>query len=205
MHKLRSLDWMRGQMSRWKLATLFIVVVVALSGAAIAHSLSGPNAQLLTQDRLYGGGGTDPGCFVPDISFCRTTFINFAIDAHATGTGQAAYGDYVYGPPTGPTHVQITCLAVDGVNAAVGGVIVASTNAAFVGDRTVTFFVDNGTDFFGGDFVSPNYTFLPSETTGLPAGFPYVCPSPDTGAPAAGVVRSFLPISRGDIVIQDAS
>jgi hypothetical protein len=98
-----------------------VLVVVALAGAALAYSSDGPNAQLVGQDRLYGGGGTDPGCFVPDIGFCRTGETNFAIDAHATRSGQAAYGDQV-----GVEQKQVTCLAVDGNNAAVGGVIVSS-------------------------------------------------------------------------------
>jgi len=37
----------------------------------------------------------------------------------------------------------------------------------------------------------------------LAGWFSYVCPSPDVGDPAFGLVRSFIPISRGDIVVQD--
>ena len=43
----------------------------------------------------------------------------------------------------------------------------------------------------------------PQRSARWPAGFPYVCPSPDVGDLAFGLVRSFIPISRGDIVVQD--
>jgi hypothetical protein len=179
-------------------AVAIFVVIAALLGAGLAYSTDGPNAKLVHQDRIYGGGGTDPGCFVPDIGFCRVVQTNFAIDAHGTATGHAAYGDY--GSPN-----QITCLSVDGNNAVVGGVIVSSpANPSRVGWVFAIFYVDNGTPAFGGDFVSPLYAG-PPDPGGWPPGFPYVCPSPDTGAPAFGLTRSFLPISRGDIVIQDAT
>jgi hypothetical protein len=186
--------------SGWKRALpLVLSLGLVLAVAGYAYSSGGPNAQLVGQDRIWGGGGTEPGCFVPDIGFCRPVPTNFAIDAHATGTGQAAYGDMV----VANTQVQITCLAVDGQNAVVGGVITASpARPEFVGDFIAQFYVDNGTLESGGDLQSPFYVLEPNTDT-LPAGFPNVCPSPDTGAPAFGLVRSFIPISRGDIIVQD--
>jgi hypothetical protein len=176
------------------------LALVALAIAGFAYSSGGPNEQLVHQDRLYGGGGTEPGCFVPDIHFCRPVRTNFAIDAHANQDGNAAFGDYL----SGAGHNQVTCLAVHGSNAVVGGITVSSPNPANVGSFFATFYVDNGTPAFGGDLVSPHYVG-PPDPSGWPAGFPYVCPSPDTGAPAFGLFRSFIPISRGDIVVQDAN
>ena len=181
-----------------------LIVVLAVTaalggGAATAFSDGGPNAQLVQQDRLYGGGGTDPGCFVPDIGFCRPSPTNFAIDAHARGTGEVAFGDVV---GTGGAR-QITCLAVDGHNAVVGGIITsAPARPDTVGGLFAQFFADNGTIDFGGDGVSPFY-INPADPALWPQGFPYRCPSPDTGAPDFGLIPSFLPIVRGDIVIQD--
>lgn len=196
--KLRLLSPHRRWSRRWKLAILGVVAIGALAVAGFAYSSGGPNAQLVSQDRLYGGGGTDPGCFVPDIGFCRTGQTNFSIDAHATGTGQAAYGDVM----GGGHHDQVTCLGVDGENAVVGGVIVSSPDPSRVGWLFAIFYVDRGTPGSGElDLVSPGYSGPPS---GWPPGFPYVCPSPDTGVPEFGLIRSFLPISRGDIVVQDA-
>jgi hypothetical protein len=68
----------------------------------------------------------------------------------------------------------------------------------------VEFYVDNGTLDSSGDFISPFYVG-PLKPGDWPLGFPYVCPSPDAGAPAFGLFASFLPIARGDVVVQDAS
>jgi hypothetical protein len=181
---------------RWKLVLLPALVLAALAIASLAYSSGDPNEQLAHQDRLYGGGGTEPGCFVPDIGFCRPGSTNFAIDAQASKSGNAASGDYV----NAVVHNQVTCLAVHGKNAVVGGIIVSSTDPSRIGSFFATFYVDNGPPGSGGDLVSPNYG-----GPTWPPGFPYVCPSPDTGAPAFGLIRSFLPLSRGDIVVQDAN
>jgi len=185
---------------RWKLALLPVVGLAALAIAGFAYSSGGPNAQLAAQDRVYGGGGTEPGCFVPDIGFCRPSSTNFAIDAHAGQDGNAASGDYV----NATSHNEVTCLAVHGKNAVVGGISVSAANPANVGSYFATFYVDNGPAGSGADLVSPNYVG-PADPANWPPGFPYVCPSPDTGAPAFGLVRSFIPVSRGDIVVQDAN
>jgi hypothetical protein len=77
----------------WKPSFTLVLATAALAVAGYAYSSDGPNAQLVGQDRVWGGGGTEPGCFVPDIGFCRLSPNDFAIDAHATRTAQAAYGD----------------------------------------------------------------------------------------------------------------
>src|SRR5205823_962881 len=106
----------------------------------LAYSSGGPNEQLAHQDRLYGGGGTEPGCFVPDIGFCRPSRTDFAIDAQASPDGNAGAGDY----GNAGIHYQVTCLAVHGRNAAVGGIAVSASNPANVGTLFVAFYVDNG-------------------------------------------------------------
>jgi hypothetical protein len=174
------------------------LALAALTAAGLAYSSGGPAAQLDAQTRLYGGGGTDPGCFVPDIGFCRTGPTDISVDAHATGNGQAAYGN-LNGRAGG--RERVTCLAVDGNKASVGGVITADANPAAVGALFLMFFVDNGAS--GVDLASPLYN-APAGAGNWPAGFPYVCPSPDTGAPSFGLLPSFIPIVRGDIIVQDA-
>ena len=188
-------------MNRKRIAVVLVAVAGTLGGASLAYSTDGPNAKLVHQDRIYGGGGTEPGCYLPDINFCRPGPTDFAIDAHATGNGHAAYGDVVFLT----RHEQVTCVAVAGSNAVVGGIFVSDPDPSRVGWLFVQFFVDNGTFAFGGDFASPQYIGPAEPSSGWPRGFPYVCPSPDTGAPDFGMIRSFLPISRGDIVIQDAT
>ncbi len=191
---------------RWK----FVVpglLLGALVIAGYAYSSGRPNAQLVPQDRLYGGGSTDPGvCFVPDIGFCRPLATNLGIDAHATGDGQAAYGDISQGSPGfRDSHYQVTCLRVHGQNAVVGAVIVSSSDPSIVGWLGLTWYVDRGTPALGDrDLMSPTYSgFLANG--GWPPGFPNVCPSPDEGVPALGFFRSFAPITHGDIVVQDGN
>jgi hypothetical protein len=181
-----------------RLLVVLAVIAALAGGAAAALSDGGPNAQLVSQDRLYGGGGTDPGCFVPDIGFCRIGSTDFSVDAHATGSGHAAYGDLLFGA----NHIQVTCLAVDGSKAAVGGIIVSSANSAINGYLGLFFFVDGGPPNAHLDQVSPFYNG-PADPSGWSAGFPYVCPSPVTGDPALGIFASYIPVVRGDIVVQD--
>jgi hypothetical protein len=97
-------------------------------------------------------------------------------------------------------HFQITCLAVDGHNAVVGGTLVSSSNPSLFAE----YLVDRGTLAFGDrDLVSPAYGG-PAGPGNWPPGFPFVCPSPDTDAPAFGLIRSFVPLTHGDIVVQDS-
>jgi hypothetical protein len=183
---------------RRKLVVLGLALVGALAVAGFAYSTGGPNAQLANQDRLYGGGGTDPGCFVPDIGFCRPIPTNFSVDAHAAGNGQAAFGDMVIGT----IHVQITCLSVVGSKAAVGGIVVGAPDPAQIGSLQLMFLVDGGAPGSGLDLTSPRYVGPAGPAGGWPPGFPYSCPSPD-GVPALGFFASYLPIVRGDVVVQD--
>jgi hypothetical protein len=201
---MRRVFGLGGASRQWKVAVLSAAIVGTLAIAGIAYSTGGPNAQLVSQDRIYGGGQTDPGCFVPSINFCRPLPVNFAIDAHATGTGQAAYGDYTNGAPGfRDFHGQITCLAADGQNAVIGGITVSSSDPSIVGNLFAEFFVDRGTPSFGDrDLQSPLYSGS-ADPSGWPPDFPYVCPSPDTDAPNFGLIRSFLPIAHGDIVVRD--
>jgi hypothetical protein len=188
-----------GASHRWKVAVLFGTAMVALGIAGLAYSTIGPNARLVHQDRLFGGAGTDPGCFVPDIGFCRKNPTDFAIDAHATGGDHAAYGDVV-GRNGGRS--EVTCLAVDGQNAVVGTRIVSSPDPSQVGVLQLTYYIDNGPGQL--DQISPSYS-NPDEPGLWPRGFPHRCPSPDVDTPEFGLIRSFIPISRANIVIQDGS
>jgi hypothetical protein len=98
---------------KWFAAALIAVAAVIVS-ATIASATSGPNAQLVTQNRVYGGGHftISPG----DVR-------NFAIDAHTQGGGGPAYGNIEYGSPGFHLNTQVTCLKVVGNTATVGGII----------------------------------------------------------------------------------
>lgn len=187
-------------------AMLVVALLAALSASAVALSNGGSNAKLANQDRLYGGGSSGPGCFVPDIGFCLSGTRNFAVDAHSTSHGTAASGDLTFGAPGGhDQHAQITCLAVRGDKAVVGGIITQADRPALVGAWVAMLFQARGTPAFGErDLASPLYLQTPDPAQN-PPGFPYVCPSPDAGAPAFGISPSYLPVTGGDIVVQDAT
>src|SRR5262249_33019623 len=190
-----------------KLGLVALAALGTLAIAGFACAAGGPTEQLGGQDRVYGGGQTDAGvCFVPDIGFCRPLPFNFAIDAHASGDGQAAYGDFTNGAPGfRDVHDQVTCLRVHGRNAVVGGIAVSSSDPSVVGGYFAEYFIDRGTPSFGDrDLESPVWTGAP-DPSGWPPRFPSVCPSPDESNTQFGLLRSFAPITHGDIVVQDGA
>jgi hypothetical protein len=173
---------------------LFVTLLAfgALAGAGLAYSAGGRNAQLVREDRVYGGGTFDT----------RT----FAIDAHADSHGKAAFGSIEY---AGPDHFQdeeVTCLAVDGDKAAVGGIVTRADRPEVVGMWALMFLDDGGNPTSGtADGSSLQYISPAGPTGGWPAGFPNVCPSPDAGVPSLGLVPAYLPFAGGDVVVQDSS
>jgi hypothetical protein len=176
-------------------------IAAALGGAAYAWSTGGPNAQVANQDRVFGGG-TFAGCST-DGAVCIPNTRSFSIDAHASSSDHAAYGDMWYGAPGGnDQHAQITCIATDAGKAVVAGVVDQATRPAILGDRVLVFFDDRGTPAAGGDESSLLDLTAPGDVR-QPAGFPYVCPSPDNGAPYTSTPPSFFRLD-GDVSVHDA-
>jgi hypothetical protein len=165
----------------------------ALVIAGVAYSAGGPNAQLASQTRVYGGGS-----FVgPDLPVGLQR--NFAVDAHANG--QAAYGDIEYGGGSHFQHEQVTCLAVSGNRATIGA-IVTQADRPIVGNLVLMVLTDNG----------PATSATPDASTlqeggpagpGWPAGFPSVCPSPSAAVAMFGL--SDFPLNGGNVVVQNAT
>jgi hypothetical protein len=180
-------------MKRWLLLAL-VAGAAGLAAAGFARSAGSPNAQLTHEDRLYGGGGTNKDCFVPDIGFCRLANVDFAVDAHADDGDHAAYGNL---EASGAPQRSITCLRVDGGNAVVGGFTPTSPTPSL----WLQYFVDGRPA--GEDLVSPLYV-NPDDPADWPAGFPYVCPSAVDGVTSLGLFRSFIHVVRGNVVVQDA-
>jgi hypothetical protein len=97
--------------------------------------------------------------------------------------------------------MKVTCLRVEGNKAAVGGIIESGPDAGF---WYVRYLVDRGGP---GDSVRDLASPLDIDAAGSsywPAGFPYTCPSPTTGWPAAGP-PIYREVDEGDIVVQDAA
>lgn len=188
-----------------RIAVVIAVLVAALGGTTLARSTSGPNAKLAQQDRVYGGGTFGPGCFVPDGTLCIDNTRSFSIDAHAAADGSAAYGDIWYGNPGGQDqHAQITCLAVHGAKAVVAGIIDQATRPSILGWWVVFYYDDRGTPARGEPDLASLGFFGPPDPAQQPAGFPYVCPSPDTGAPYSSTPPGYLPLTGGDVAVADA-
>lgn len=183
-----------------RLLIIVAAIVVALGGATYALSTGGPNAQLAQQDRVFGGGSFGPGCSNDGV-FCLQDSRSFSVDAHASSSGEAAYGDIWYGAPGGnDQHAQVTCLGVDGGRAVVAGIIDQATRPSILGWWVVFFYDDRGTPAQGVDRASLG-SFGPPDPAQQPAGFPYVCPSPDTGAPYTDTPPSFFTL-KGDVSVR---
>lgn len=184
-----------------RMIVVVAVIATALGGAAYGGSTGGPNAQLGNHDRVFGGG-TLSGCST-DGAFCIPNTRSFSVDAHASSSDHAAYGDIWYGAPGGnDQHAQITCIGTDAGKAVVGGVVDQATRPAILGDRILIFFDDRGTPAAGGDASSLLDLTAPGDVQ-QPAGFPYVCPSPDTGAPYMSTPPSYFQLD-GDVSVHDA-
>ena len=180
--------------SGWKLALLLAIAIGALAVGGFAYSADGPNAQLVGQDRAYGGGTYQPGN--------TTQPRNFAIDAHASGA--AAYGNVEYaGAAVGAfREEQVTCLSVVGNKATIGGVINASNNPAFVGLFFLWVVQDNGSPSSGTPDTAAFQALGPASDPTWPSGFPHSCPTPDNAINTFQL--DLFPLSGGDIVVQQA-
>ena len=178
-------------------AAASIAVIALLVAATLASATSGPNAQLVTHNRVYGGGQFTVS---PEAGSLR----NLAIDAHAQGA--TAYGDIEYASPFHWQHEQVTCLKVVGNTATVGAVITQADRPEIVGWFVLWVVQDNGNPLSAtpdaATFQVPGPD--PGLTGGWPnAGFPYVCPSPDTATSFFGL--TYLPLNGGDLVVQNAA
>jgi hypothetical protein len=180
---------------KWFAAALIAVAAVIVS-ATIASATSGPNAQLVTQDRVYGGGQfTNP--FDGSVR-------NFAIDAHAQGGGSgAAYGNMEYGSPGFHINTQVTCLKVVGNTATVGGIITDTDLPGSTGWALLWIVRDNGNPESATPDAATFQSRGPLDDPTWTAGFPYVCPSPDTATSLFGL--SYFPLNAGDFVVQNSA
>jgi hypothetical protein len=169
-------------------AALTAVAAVVVSAAAAGSSSNGP-----PQIRVYGGGNVGPGhCTDGPTPFCSQSLREFSLLAIRDPNENVTYGTF---STDNGTVVRVTCIAVSGNVAEVGGVTVQSPNPSFVGGPTWTFFRDSGpTGANPRDGISPTFFDLPS------AGKP-TCSSNDAASNAFGL--GFFPLTNGDIAIQN--
>lgn len=182
-----------------RLATISVAVVALTTVVAVAAGvgLAGPSAR--PQDSLYGGGRHAGGgaCTDGTIPFCPPNSREFSVDAHANAAGRGASGTLEYGvPETGNVLVSgdVTCLAVDGDRAVIGGRV---NEGPSTGSGFTMQFEDRGRPGSATrDRVSPVFLLAPEEE---PPGFPRTCPPFDDDVGDVG----FFSQTYGDVAVDD--
>ena len=159
------------------------MAIVAVATSSGASSNAGP------RDALWGGGHFR--WYLGDLAFERDMSINVEL-----GHFGDADGSFVYGNNGSNGSINsVSCLAVSGNHAVIGGVTQA-------GIKYLVYAIDNGTPASGvRDQITPVLQPDAADLAQLPEGFPKVCPSPDTvlgGFP-------YSDLTGGDIVIRDVS
>lgn len=145
---------MKTELSRTILPLAVLAIVAACSGAP-----TGPGSGTTRSDRFTSGepnldargpvthhvtlGGADICEAVNQPTGCDANFSLVATE-YADGTVRGQWHDQFSGGRG--VHVDITCLAVNGNEAVVGGIVKNSTSSVFeIGDSVLTAVVDNGT------------------------------------------------------------
>jgi hypothetical protein len=175
------------------------VAAVACSSAAAAV-VAGEGSSTVA---FAGGIGTfGPGCTInsPTVPFC--TRFPFAFQVFATGTSSGgAIGSFTRrNMITGGTFAgRVTCLRIDGPDAAVGGMLTRVPSPGGPGDL-VPFGLVLHDGRSTADWVGPLMVFPPNDPTWplLPPGFPAVCPTP-----SPLLTAGYFPLTSGGTLVHD--
>jgi hypothetical protein len=162
---------------------------VLVSVAAAGSSSNGP-----PQLRVYGGGNVPVGtCTDGPAQFCTHVTREFSLLAIHDPNQNLTYGTI---SGANGTVVRVTCIAVSGNVAELGGVIVQSPDPSFLGGPFWLFVRDSGpppgTD--PRDGISPAFFDYPSAGKAT-------CSKSDAVSDAFG--SGFFPLTYGDIAIQN--
>ena len=195
-------------MLRLRLLAAFAGAVIAgLSVATIAAARFDEDGPLAANRELtFGAGAFGPGCWQTHGGpFC--TPFNYTVRLLGVRNGQAGS---VWGEFQRRNHVtggslggRITCMAVAGNRAAIGGFFtVTGTQPGFgVGDPFLFYVEDNGPIVATTPDRISSLAALPAGDPDLgfvPDAFPWVCPSADS-------IYGYMPLSSGDITVGDAA
>jgi hypothetical protein len=145
------------------LAAAAIAVTGVLVSVATAGSASGNGP---VQTRVYGGGRIPVGsCTDGSAQFCSGVTREFSILAISDPNEDVTYGAITIGTVEhgGPVYVaRVSCLAVSGNLAEIGGIVVDSADPSRVGDTLHLFVRDSGAPGAAArDGVSPLFVDLP--------------------------------------------
>jgi hypothetical protein len=177
------------------LGVTVVLAAVLVSVAAAGWSSNGP-----PQTRVYGGGNVPIGsCTDGATTFCTPRVTReFSVFAVHDPNEQITYGTITVGDPERDggvnSVIRVTCLAVSGNVAEVGGVVVQSVDPSTIGYPYILFFRDSGQPgTVARDGFSPSFT-------GPPAGKP-TCT--DASSDAFGL--GFFTLTYGDVAIQNVT
>jgi hypothetical protein len=130
---------------------------------------------------------TPGSCTVGATPFCSPASRDFSVLAVSNPGGGGAYGTV----RTAQVTVRVTCLAVSGTIAEVGGIVTDSpANPSVVGDLFRAFVRDGGGAGSGSDGVGPFFFDEPAQAT-----------CSDVGSDALG--SGYFALTHGDIAVED--
>jgi hypothetical protein len=185
---------------RW--VALLLGGSAVLAGVLVSVAAAGSSSNGPPQIRVYGGGNVPNGsCTDGATTFCTGVTREFSIFAVHDPNEQITYGTITVGNPERDggvnSVIRVTCLAVSGNVAEVGGVVVQSPNhPETIGYPYILFFRDSGQPgTVSRDGLSPSFT-------GPPAGKP-TCSSSDASSDA--FTYGFFALTYGDIAIQNVT
>jgi hypothetical protein len=179
-----------------RLAALIAFALAALAAGATfafaeSHSGNGP-----VQARVYGGGRIPVGsCTDGSTQFCSGVTREFSILAVSDPNEDVTYGTVTIGniERGGPVYVvHVSCLAVGGNLAEIGGIVVDSADPNQVGDTLHLFVRDSGEPAAAArDGVSPLFVDPPQ---GKPT-------CRDLSSDAFG--NGYFTLAYGDVAVED--
>lgn len=177
---------------------IILVIVLVLTSLVVGVTLAfgGPTSNGPTQDRVYGGGRIPVGsCTDGSSPFCSGVTREFSILAASDPQGGGAYGTVTVGNVEhgGPVYaVRVTCLAVSGALAEIGGVVVNSADPTQIGGPFQVFVRDSGAPGSANrDGVSPLFVDLP----------PAKATCDDLSSDAFG--NGYFTVAYGDVAVED--
>lgn len=178
-------------------ALLFTAGLIAVAAVVVPAAVAGSSSNGPPQTRVYGGGNVPiESCTDGAVTFCTHVTREFSIFAVRDPNEQVTYGTITAGNPE-VAHginsvVRVTCLAVSGNVAEVGGVVVQAPNhPEQIGNPYLLFVRDSGQPgAVARDGLSPVFT-------GPPPGKP-TCSDVSSDAFDAG----FFTLTYGDFAIE---
>jgi hypothetical protein len=172
---------------------LLAAAVVAVAAVVVSAAMAGSNSNGPPQTRVYGGGNVPiNSCTDGATPFCTPVTREFSLLAIKDPNENVTYGTLTIGRGVVQDVGRVTCLAVSGNVAEVGGLLVQDTNPSLVGQPFWIFVRDSAQPGSASrDGVSPMFAGSPP-----PAG---TCRDVSTDAFGAG----FFTLTYGDVAVEN--